>query len=388
MDLLVELPFTQDKFGMIKQLIDSNKITPQNYFDHIHTSYTCRRMITNKEELDYLFSIGFSFKEHGRNAISDKVLRECVEYDGAIDEIIKDYHMTKNREWVDILAKYIQPHQIDNKFYPYQLKFYPYQLIEIREARGKSNLDNAIFETLINHKINNIHDFQNLCSSLTIDYKEEYLEKIKEKFYKNQYLSFGNLCLSLTLLKSNPYMVNERPIDEAFNEFHQNISSKILWKSVNVQNNLDEFLTDDFIDNGMIDSIVKLTKIKVSGNVPIFESVATDNLTLKTLEKLAIKMGDYLVFEPQKYILALKDGYQPKAKIYLPYHVDSWKITPENANETVDFITTRKEFDTFFRNDESRNVIDELNKYTNGRMREWINKITPKQQAQQRKFSL
>lgn len=110
-------------------------------------------------------------------------------------------------------------------------------------------------------------------------------------------------------------MVNERPIDEAFNEFHQNISSKILWKSVNVQNNLDEFLTDDFIDDGMIDSIVKLTKIKVSGNVPIFESVATDNLTLKTLEKLAIKMGDYLVFEPQKYIQALKEGYQPKAKI-------------------------------------------------------------------------
>ena len=380
MDLLVELPFTQDKLGMIKQFIDSNKITPQEYFDHIHNAYACKRMIINKEELDYLFSIGFSFTEHGRNAISDKVLKECVEYDGALDEIIKDYHMTKNREWVDILAKYIQPHQIDNKFYPYQL-------IEIREARGKSNLDNAIFETLINHKINNIHDFQNLCSSLTIDYKEEYLEKIKEKFYKNQYLSFGNLCLSLTLLKSNPNIVNERPIDEALNASSIGLN-RVLYKKTSVQNILGEFLTDDFIDDDMIDLIVKLTKIKVSGNVPVFESAATDNLTLKTLEKLAIKMCDYLVFEPQRYIQALKKRYTPKAKIYLPYYVDSWKITPENANEMVDFITTRKDFETFFKSDEAHGVIDELDKHTNGRMREWINKITPKQQTQQRKYSL
>ena len=47
-----------------------------------------------------------------------------------------------------------------------------------------------------------------------------------------------------------------------------------------------------------------------------------------------------------------------------------------------------KDFETFFRNDESRNLIDELDKHTNGRMREWINKITPKQQTQQRKFGL
>jgi hypothetical protein len=378
---IMELQFTQDKLGMIKQFIESNKITPQDYFDHIHNAYVCRRMITNKEELDYLFSIGFSFKEHGRNAISDKVLRDCVEYDGAIDEIIKDYHMTKNREWVDVLAKHLKPNKIDNKFYPYQL-------IEIRKARGKSDLDNAIFETLINHKINNIHDFQNLCSSLTIDYKEEYLEKIKEKFYKNQYLSFGNLCLSLTLLKSNLNIVNERPIDEAFNEFHQNVLNRVLYKKTSVQNILGEFLTDDFIDDDMIDLIVKLTKIKVSGNVPVFESASTDNLTLKTLEKLAIKMGDYLVFEPQRYIQALKKRYTPKAKIYLPYYVDSWKITPENANEMVDFITTRKDFETFFKSDEAHGVIDELDKHTNGRMREWINKITPKQQTQQRKFGL
>lgn len=54
----------------------------------------------------------------------------------------------------------------------------------------------------------------------------------------------------------------------------------------------------------------------------------------------------------------------------------------------VDFITTRKEFEAFFKSDEARNVIDELNKHTNGRMREWINKITPKPQKQQRKVSL
>ena len=62
MELLVELQSTKDKFGMIKQFIDSNKIKPQDYFDYIHTSYACRRMITNKEELDYLFSIGFLLK--------------------------------------------------------------------------------------------------------------------------------------------------------------------------------------------------------------------------------------------------------------------------------------------------------------------------------------
>lgn len=194
--------------------------------------------------------------------------------------------------------------------------------------------------------------------------------------------------MSLTLLKSNLNIVNERPIDEAFNEFHQNVLNRVLYKKTSVQNILGEFLTDDFIDDDMIDLIVKLTKIKVSGNVPVFESASTDNLTLKTLEKLAIKMGDYLVFEPQRYIQALKKRYTPKAKIYLPYYVDSWKITPENANEMVDFITTRKDFETFFKSDEAHGVIDELDKHTNGRMREWINKITPKQQTQQRKYSL
>jgi hypothetical protein len=349
----------KDRIPFLKKEIEEKRI---NYKDilSILSEPCCHNLCDTRDDILFLISLGFEFRDS--SSIYQTFTQKSFEDSHDINEVMQSliYFYSKDQTTINFVCEKVTEKQI------LKLDFPPNYLENI--ASKRKDLHEAIFEKIVNEKTIEEECMENLSSKLNVKLTPN-IENLVDKMNKINFVKRNHLVYILTYHDYENVLKNEK-----LNSYWQEYCEYM--KKIMLDEN-DCYLKE--YNTKQLDGFASyINQTKTEDDKFIFFK-----RKLIYSDYIASKTNLYLNVELRTFVL-LKDN-EFKSNVFL-YKTD---IKDKYCQHVIDSIIGKDCLIKYFNSPDgisfSRKLIDVTD---DEKFKEWINKITPKQQAQQRKFSL